>query len=319
MTATEAPENQARPQRPRNDPLVVGGMSMSGRRSIARLLREWGLQLPGPLSDDHVSDWFTLLFRRHSWAKRLGSESRPISDCVDEMRVLGAMLNGARLDFGELSLLAEAAAEVAASGYETQPDLPWWAPEVPFRLVSKYLATPPATNAHAPWGWSHPVAHLFLEEIATAFPQTRFIYAVRHPLDSALASHHNLPQLRMWDRLSGLDDRSIDASPASAQLAFWLYSTRSTTEAGDRLLGDRFMLVWDEQLYKHPAGVAGRLAAFAGLAPNQAVLKGAAKLVEKPAGMGDWRGHRFDDVDPALIQRAHQWGHAVELEPAVDS
>jgi hypothetical protein len=318
MDATEGPEIQpGTRRRQRDDPIVVGGLSATGRRSVAGLLGACGVEFPGPLSEKHISAWFTLLFRRPSFVELLRAEKRPLPAAVGAMQVLGSVLNGAELSEQELTLLAGAAAEVAAVGYEEDDEMPWWAPAVPFRHIHEYLARPSAGIGAEAWGWSHPLSHLFLEEAAAAFPGMRFVYVVRHPLETAFGLTRT-DHLRLWGSLCGLTDDKIEASLPSAQLAFWLYSTRSAVDAGRRLLGDRFLMLWADQLIEHPVGMAGRIAAFAGIAADDAALREAAGLIDQLPKGGALDERRLAELDSEMVKRAEEWARGLSAKASAE-
>src|SRR4051794_10431621 len=51
-------------------PIVVGGVSGSGTRVVASILREAGAYIGPDLNDDLDNRWFSLVFRRPEWYQR---------------------------------------------------------------------------------------------------------------------------------------------------------------------------------------------------------------------------------------------------------
>jgi Sulfotransferase family len=284
-------------------PVVIGGLGGSGTRAVAAVLRHCGLELRGPINRTLDSDWAILLLKHPRWPARLRGADRPLAELTDVYRTLGAMCRGETLSAAQLSILGDAAAACAALGLPGEQPIPSWPPPMPFRLVSEYLANPPAPP-ETPWGWKQPGSHMMLPELSTAFPELRFVYVVRDPLDMAFSD--NRQGLRLWSALIGLQPAEIDAAPEQAQLDWWLHSTRAAV-AGGRPLGDRWMLLRTEELCADPPTGTRALAAFAGLDPDESTLAQAAALVSPPASIGRWEEHGIDGFDRAAVEEARAW------------
>jgi len=288
----------------RDDPVVIGGIGGSGTRVVAGVLRACGVQLPGPINKQLDSEWATLLFKRPGWLEVLSKGARPAQPIVDVALVLRAMFGGAQLGNESMSILAAAAAEMAALGYQSSERLRFWAPPTPFRLVQDYLAGRHPSVGAGPWGWKEPVSQVMLPEIVAAFPGARYVHVVRHPLDAAWSS--NGQGVALWGRLCGIDDSLARESPQNAQLAWWIYTTERAVAIGAEL-GGRFMLLRFEEMCAEPLAAVRALASFAGLAPGEEQLRSAAEIIEPPESIGRWRERGRDAFDPGLLARVGEW------------
>lgn len=296
----------------RDDPIVIGGIGGTGTRAVAAVLKACGLELVGPSGPELDSQWFTMLIKRPSWPDLVEEATRPVPEIVEALQVLRLMMSGARLGERELAVLAAAAAECAAHGYEDLDGIKWWAPQTPFRFIAQYLAKPPPALTDQVWGWKQPISHVVLPEIIAAFPSVRYIHVVRHPLDMAWSG--NTQGVRLWGGLCGVERTSVDASPQNAQLAWWLYSTRQANLVG-RQLRERFTMVRLEQLCEHPIGVTRRLAEFSGLSPDEPTLRKAAAQIEPPTSLGMWRERSTDELDQTLLSQVRRWTESWESTP----
>lgn len=299
-----APAGEPEHDAGRDDPVIVSGVGGSGTRAVAALLRDCGLRLAGPTNAMLDQEWVTMLVKRPRWPPLVHDAARPVAEVVAACRVLRAMFAGSALDGEQLAILAAAAAECAALGAGEHEGLRWWAPATPFRFVADYLARPPAALGTQPWGWKSPSSQVVLPETLAAFPAARYVHVVRDPLDMAWST--NLQGVRLWGRLCGYDAARVEADPHSAQLAWWLYTTQMATRIG-RTLADRFLLVRLELLCRHPVGVARRIAAFAGLQPDDETLRAAAARIHAPPTVGRWREHPTEELDRALLRQVRRW------------
>jgi hypothetical protein len=299
------------------DPVVIGGVGGSGTRAVAGVLRACGLLLPEPLNPQLDTQWGDVLFKRPSWRPVLlaADRRRPVPELTEAVRVLQALLLGEPLDHRRLAMVAAAAAEYADLGRDgaAAGGVRWPPPATAFSLIAAHLARSDPPDVLDRWGWKHPVSQLLLPELRAACDGIRYIHVARHPLDAAWSS--NTQGVALWGALAGIDQAQIDAAPADARLSWWLHTMRAALAVG-REMGGRFMVVRLEQLCRHPIGVVRRLAAFAGLQPDDATLRSAAGLVAAPASIGRWRAHPLDGFDADRLAAARAW--AAQWEPAGD-
>lgn len=148
-----------------------------------------------------------------------------------------------------------------------------------------------ASSDHAaPWGWKHPHSYLFIEFLNKRFPGLHFIHLVRDGRDMAFSN--NQRQLRRYGHIAlGNGD---DVDPVR-RIRFWAWANLRAAEAGESLLGERYLRVRLEDICETPIAEVERLNRFTYADPNVAP---AVQLVERPSSLGRWRYQ-----DPSLIAR----------------
>lgn len=144
-------------------------------------------------------------------------------------------------------------------------------------------------RAHAggPWGWKHPHSYLFLPMLSERFPDMLFVHVVRDGRDVALS--RNQQQARHYGSLAV--GRDVDGPVGSA--AWWAWANQRARSLGERLLGDRYLLLRFEDLCARPREVVPGLARFAELEKHDL-----AGQVEAPGSLARWRSG-----DPGEVAR----------------
>lgn len=286
---------------PDQGPIVVGGLGGSGTRSVAVALEAAGVYMGYDLNDAHDNLWFTLLCKRPCWLPGQLTGLRPARGVLDALSVLAALMTGRDLDRAELSVLAGAAADMAAWGHDARGAM---AGSRAFTLAASALQ---ATRAECHWwGWKEPNSHLLLPELIEAFPGLCYVHVLRHPLDMAFS--RNTMQMRLWGPAFGIETPSDDADDPNAQLRWWILSTRMALEVGEQL-GTRFRLLRFEEFSARPRRALEDLCAAFGLALGPDELASAVAHVEQPVTSGRWREARWQDLDPGLVQTAAAFGY----------
>jgi Sulfotransferase family len=150
-------------------------------------------------------------------------------------------------------------------------------------LVEHHCSTMPADACC--WGWKEPRSIYLLSFFEKEFPDLRFLHIVRDGRDIAFS--RNQQQL-MKHGPAVLEGRKSWRRPVRS-IALWSRVNLMAAEYGERVLGDRYMLVRFEDLCAEPARVIEAVYSFFGLEGDVA---SAAAEVNPPEGIGRWQGQR---------------------------
>jgi hypothetical protein len=147
-------------------------------------------------------------------------------------------------------------------------------------------------GAH-PWVSKVPACYLFLEELAAYFPQMKYVHLVRHGLDMAFAK--NRLQLGGWGFYFGVfQDFAFQRGHRWSEedvLDYWIRANNYAIEVGERVLGDRFLVMSFDDLCLNPKPNLAKLLAFAGHDPDSVDIDALAALVKVPRSLGRHRNH----------------------------
>ncbi len=241
-------------------PVVVGGLGGSGTRVVARLLEELGFFIGSDLNESLDNLWFTILFKRPAWYARPSTRQRRAEAAVGPF--VRKMTTGLRLTPRELGTVVGATAAVALRGHDhvgSGRGLRWPAG----RAVSLVAGRGHDPAGYVGWGWKEPNSHILLAELAASIPGMRFIHVVRDR--DQVAAGRNQTQRMIWSRHLGLAPAGHQAADPQAAVRFWALANERTIELGERLLGDRFLVVDVNRLCAESDSELGRLVAFLGL------------------------------------------------------
>ncbi|MBP7145979.1 MAG: sulfotransferase [Acidobacteria bacterium] len=284
-------------------PLVVGALGGSGTRLVAALLMEVGYHLGDDLNPEKDNLWFTLLFKRPRWYAKV-IEERP-DEIRTGLRVLErAMVGGGELGRDGRAFLLRALREALSGRHgQTRAHTPGWPLKQAWALWRGSAGDP---SRRARWGWKEPNSHVYLRELSGHFPGLKFVYVVRHGLDMAYSG--NRQQLRNWGPLYGVP---ADGG-AAAMLEYWIRATRRAVADGERLLGERFLLLNYDELCTRPVENLPRLLRFAGVDPAGADLARLARLAEPPLTMGRYREHDLHEFPDPALDAVEQLGFPID-------
>lgn len=274
-----------RPAHADDSPVVVGGLGGSGTRVFAKIMRECGYHIGGNLNGalDYLT--FTVL------ANRPGL-TRP---SPDDLRRVGHLLRREGIGLADVAALGRAALRPG----------PWAGRRMRLRMAQGALRDR-GPEIRGAWGFKNPATARVLPEISEAFPQVRYVHVVRHGLDMSLS--RNVVQLEAWGPSLGVHWSGHESDKVAAHLEFWARATAETHEAGERLLGDRYLMVrYDDLLYD--SATLARLIEFLGSRMSTSEL--AARVEIKGSSTGRWRSHAelFGEGDRERVAR---WGFDVE-------
>jgi hypothetical protein len=241
----------------RPGPVVIGGLRGSGTRVAARLVRELGFFLGGGLNDAMDNQYFGfLLGDRPEWY-RANLAQAPIA-----LRYFENAFHGRELDAAEASFVREAVGEWSERFAHVAPDVSGKRVKRLRQRVQDLRSANRIPADASGWGWKSPATHIFLEELADAFPRMKYVYVVRDGLD-LMSKAKTQREAKLWGRLFGIDspDGSGRAQP-DAVLRYWDRANRRALRLGPRLFGERFLALRYDFVCADPRRAAAEVGEF---------------------------------------------------------
>jgi Sulfotransferase family len=160
--------------------------------------------------------------------------------------------------------------------------------------------------------WKVPGTFLWLEDFASYFPGIQYIHMIRHGLDMAYSDNQN--QAYNWSSRFDIEVELLQngrVAPGSV-LEYWLRANEYATQTGERLLGDRLLVVRFEELCQSPAREIQRILAALQLQVSESALEELAATIAPPSSLGRYR--QFDwkrDFSSDQLQRLEALGFSV--------
>jgi hypothetical protein len=251
-------------------PIVfIGGLGGSGTRAVARVVAALGYYPGGCLNRSNDNLIFTELFNQPDWLRAEPPES--------EIQ-------------GRLTLFEEIMRSGIARGHlASRPSL------APF--VARQGQGLAGQRGAVGWMTKEPNSHLFLPSILEHWPEAKFIYVARHPLDMAFSTNRN--QLRNWGWRFSLEGGKND-SP-EGQLEYWIRSEQRAEALAARFPGRVYRLRFDDfvlNVERELDALSGTL----GVSPDNGVWAIARAEVIRPKSMGRYRDHDLRRFSQAQIE-----------------
>lgn len=273
-------------------PVAIGGMGGSGTRLVARIVGQLGWYLGDDLNAAVDNLWFTLLFKRIELGQSDGGNGEFIL-AVETFRT--AMTGGCRLT-------AEQEAWVSGLGADRpQHDSAW----LQQRIESLLVSTRTSQRRSQPWGWKEPNTHVFLDRLAGAYPDMKYIHVVRNGLDMAYSSNQN--QLHLWGPL--FLGGKPEPAPRGA-LKYWCAMQRRIACVAEQMPG-RFLMVSYDALCRAPAEQLEALMDFVGVTPDPATRAAALACVRVPDTIGRFKAHGLGAFDKSDVEYVRDLGFDV--------
>lgn len=282
-------------------PIVIGGVGGSGTRVVAQMLRDLGVYLGADLNPALDNLWFTVLFRKPVWFRRLyGARDDAIHF---RLHRFARAMQGHRPDIVDMYIFTRAAIHI------TFQDLHWKHVRFLRHIPSFARAGRINLAEYTSWGWKEPNTHLYLDLLTEHFPDLHYIHTIRHGLDMAYSN--NQQQMQRWGTQLGITPpRNADDIPR-ASLDFWVAANQRAIEIGRAHLHERFLLLNYDALCDDPAPHVTQLLTFLGLEPAAADLDHLVRLPQRPKSVGRYQDHDLSVHDPASIQAVRDLGFGV--------
>lgn len=273
----------------RREILVIGGVGGSGTRLFAEAARFAGRRLEGDLNHALDNLWFTFLFKRPDLFRSVATFADPFAR---EMRLLGAGLDAAAPRLDDIPFLIARAAKAALHGNN---HLGAGRGRWPFGRLSRFAARVVSGYPKAD-AFKEPNASIFLRQLASYFPNMKYVHVARHGLDMALSDNQQM--FHNWSRLYGLAPQR-DASPRQI-LKFWVSLNDEVVEVAREHLGPgRFFFARYDDFVEAPRAFAETYLNFMGGRCDADTVDAIAALARRPASF-----RRFLDVAPSIFDAA---------------
>jgi hypothetical protein len=273
----------------RREILAIGGVGGSGTRLFAEAARFAGRRLEGDLNHALDNLWFTFLFKRPELFRSVATFADPFAR---ELRLFGAGLDAAPPRLADMPFLVGRAARAALRGNN---HLGAGRGKWPFGRLSRFAAHAVSGYPKAD-AFKEPNASIFLRQLASYFPNMKYVHVARHGLDMALSDNQQM--FHNWSRLYGLAPER-DASPRQI-LKFWVGLNDEVVEfARDQLGPDRFFFARYDDFVEAPRAFAETYLSFIGGKGDAEAVSAIAALARRPASF-----RRFLEVAPSMFDAA---------------
>lgn len=285
-------------------PIAVGGVGGSGTRVVAEILKRVGIYMGSDLNPSNDNLWFTLLLKRPSWFIRNAEKNE--SEIYRGLSIFEKLMTGRSLSSGDLAFILQAGVDIAMRGHDhIHSGRGMWAFKRVFNMLKKRKSHFPANTA---WGWKEPNTHIFIRYLVTHFKQLKYIHVIRHGLDMAYSN--NQAQLFNWGRLFGvIPDSSISLPKASLQ--YWIKANKQAIDLGQRLLGNKFLLLNFDRLCLNPSAEIDRLLDFVEIDKASVAINNLVALPRMPKSFGRYKGSDMSVFSNNEIEAVREMGFEV--------
>jgi hypothetical protein len=282
-------------------PVVIGGVGGSGTRVIAQILIDLGFYMGSDLNVANDNLWFSLLVRRPHWFfKQVG----------DREQLFKGLAIFERAMLGRLEMRSEEAAFILrAVGEGMFPKRMY--PQLWLLRPAMTLAFGRQTDlsAHKAWGWKEPNSHIFLEYLSEYFGSLKYVHLIRHGLDMAYGQSKG--QIELWGEFFGIDIPQAPGLRPKATLNYWIRSNERAIQLGNRLLGERFLLLDFDELCAAPRKGVQRLVDFLGTDVSETMLGLLASLIKTPKSKGRYKQHNLSLFSKEELNAVRRFGFEV--------
>lgn len=216
------------------EPLTfIGGLGGSGTRVVAHILNELDVYLGCDLNVYFDNLLFTRLFKNPLWYQYSSRSQKSKRIILFQKIMLGIKLSAQ--EKGELK---------NATRHNTLIKTRWYN-----RLTKK----PPRKLPF--WAWKEPNSHVYLNQILTQYPSTKYIHVSRNSWQMLNSS--NKQQLKIWAKvLFDFQDDSND------QVRYWLAVNERILSISNDLKNNRIYFCNFDQLCRDPKKVISQLISF---------------------------------------------------------
>jgi hypothetical protein len=238
---------------PVSPPVAIGGVGGSGTRIVALLIQGMGYFLGQDLNPALDNLWFTLLFKRPGWFRRVSGRPAVIHRIIRSFR--DAMMEG--LSPSRALSLLPAAFHTSLLGNNYRRSGRGLAP---YRRVLHMKRGP--NQSFSLWGWKEPNTQNYQPYLSNELNGVKYVHVIRHGLDMAFSS--NIDQLCNWGWMFSLDTSAPSGANPERKFSYWLAANRRAFDIGMRLMPGRFLIVDFDRLCQEPVPALQTIAEFLG-------------------------------------------------------
>lgn len=246
-----------------SEPVVIGGVRGSGTRVAAHLVRELGFYLGDDLNQALDNQCFGfLLGGRPDWYR-----TRP-AEVPAALRLFERIMHGDRAPAVADSVLLREAVGEWESRLRTPDHEVGGKPEDWLRGRIQALGNANGMPVDmSGWGWKNPITHVFVEQLADAFPRMKYVHVIRDGRELAGKAKAQR-EVELWGSLFGVEwPRGHDGSKPDAVLRYWELANERALRLGPRLFGNRFLALHYEFVCTQPQEAVAAVAGFLGVSP----------------------------------------------------
>ena len=285
-----------------SSPVIIGGVGGSGTRVVAEIISHLGFYIGDDLNPAKDNLWFLLLFKRPRWFRRARHDKNKIFTGLSLLSK--AMLHQSGPECAELRFLIRAVLEISIFGHNYKgAGRGFW----PFMRAWHMVARQPKmTLNQSRWGWKEPNTHIYLEYLAAYFSNIKYIHMIRHGLDMAFSE--NQQQLYNWGPIVGLELPKSRSDVPAASLKYWIRSNRRVMEIGEKLGGQKFLVVNFDRLCLSPKSEIQKIVSFLNIEPGAENLATLCRIPQRPKSLGRYRAHNISQFDPADLNEIENLG-----------
>jgi hypothetical protein len=285
-----------------SSPVIIGGVGGSGTRVVAEIISHLGFYIGDDLNPAKDNLWFLLLFKRPRWFRRARHDKNKIFTGLSLLSK--AMLHQSGPEWAELRFLIRAVLEISIFGHNYKgAGRGFW----PFMRAWHMVARQPKmTLNQSRWGWKEPNTHIYLEYLAAYFSNIKYIHMIRHGLDMAFSE--NQQQLYNWGPIVGLELPKSRSDVPAASLKYWIRSNRRVMEIGEKLGGQKFLVVNFDRLCLSPKSEIQKIVSFLNIEPGAENLATLCRIPQRPKSLGRYRAHNISQFDPADLNEIENLG-----------
>ena len=281
---------------PGENAVAIGGVGGSGTRLVAQIVDRLGFFIGHNLNHALDNLYFTLLFKRPLWFRRFPTDSE-VSAAIRLFReAMTAGLSGQVTQEQEDYVMA-IADQVESAGMWIGVDT---------AVAEEFLASmPPNFAKWIGWGWKEPNTHIFLPQLATEVEHLKYIHVIRNGLDIAFSK--NQQQLKNWSPY--VCERAFDRRRAvpPQSLNYWITANNRAIEMGTKHLGDRFLLLNCDHLFRSPREGVQVVADFLEVGVSRDAADDLAALVA-PNSTGRWQQHGIEMFSDTQLEAVRKLG-----------
>lgn len=286
-------------------PVIVGGTGGSGTRVVAQILMELGYYMGADFNGRPLDNlWFTLLFKRPKWYRRVRHDKAQI---FQGLRIMEAAMRGGPVrSAGDKAFVLRAMLEHAFALKNPPADNGRW-PVI--RAWKMLVSRPQPPKQCRSWGWKEPCTHIYLDQIAEHFPTGKYILTIRHGLDMAFSNNQQM--LDYWGWVFDVKQPDSAEEMPRRSLEYWIKSHQCAVDVGRKLGDRRFMLLNFDQLCVSPEATIRGMLDFLEIDPKQADLARLAKIPSVPKSAGRYREHDLSQFPPEAVESVRNFGFEV--------
>jgi hypothetical protein len=295
-------------------PVVIGGVGGSGTRVAAMLLKELGFYIGNDLNLPNDNLWFTLLLARSKWFAKSSEDEIRQGLCIFEKAMAGSL----GLKHAELGFIIRAAIDMSFFEYLH------WAPDsglLPIKQVAKVIWPVKSaislawamkrivtmirtrkidTSVTIGWGWKEPCSYIYIRFLNEYFDSFKYIHVIRNGLDMAYSS--NQGHLYSWGDRFGVQIPDSPELLPKASIEYWIKANERTIAVGERLLGDRFLVLNFDKLCIEPRNQIEKLISFLKIESRNLDINSLCSLCKIPQSLGRYKRYGLgifckDEID----------------------